>query len=253
MNKEYTEEQLEEAKQYLRERINAELSMEHDVDVVLALYIPRLIGMLMRGASREDLDEIIKEIVDRLLEDCYILGVDERTEREDEIIAYINMERDGHDIGERFAERCDTLVNELSTAVAAGELLNLDEQSILSSVNANLKHPFDNEVIKAVKIKIARGEIDADLEDFATPSYGQGVPVSSHDALQMIGAYAIADAWMWDLFQVNKNKSGYYVFRGSSYPCDTCDEAVISGFHPITDTSHLVPLHPHCRCYVVFV
>ena len=58
-------------------------------------------------------------------------------------------------------------------------------------------------------------------------------------------------AWMRELANDYKEDGavGYYVFRGSSYPCDLCDSAC--GFHPLTDMSFFPPLHPHCCCGAV--
>lgn len=58
-------------------------------------------------------------------------------------------------------------------------------------------------------------------------------------------------AWMRELGNDYKEDGavGYCVFRGSSYPCDLCDDAC--GFHPLTDMSFFPPLHPHCCCGVI--
>ena len=43
--------------------------------------------------------------------------------------------------------------------------------------------------------------------------------------------------------------AGYYVLRGSDYPCDLCDSKV--GFHPISDKENFPPYHPHCCCIAI--
>lgn len=42
---------------------------------------------------------------------------------------------------------------------------------------------------------------------------------------------------------------GFYVLRGSDYPCQLCDSKV--GFHLIDETDYFPPFHPHCCCYVI--
>lgn len=58
-------------------------------------------------------------------------------------------------------------------------------------------------------------------------------------------------AWMREQgIEFNESgAAGYYVLRGSGYPCSLCDDAV--GFHLMTDMSFFPPIHPHCCCYVV--
>lgn len=43
--------------------------------------------------------------------------------------------------------------------------------------------------------------------------------------------------------------AGYYVLRGSIYPCDLCDSKV--GFHPIDDVDGYPLYHAHCQCFTV--
>jgi len=45
--------------------------------------------------------------------------------------------------------------------------------------------------------------------------------------------------------------AGYYVRRGSNYPCDACDE-VCAVFHPIEE-GMVLPIHSHCACFAIFV
>lgn len=59
-------------------------------------------------------------------------------------------------------------------------------------------------------------------------------------------------AWMKNLemdFKQDDSIEGFYVMRGSSYPCDLCDSMV--GFHPITDENLLPQYHAHCACIAV--
>lgn len=59
--------------------------------------------------------------------------------------------------------------------------------------------------------------------------------------------------YMRDLFlsAQEQGRAGYYVFRGSSYICPTCDNEC-GWFHPLQD-GIVVPLHAHCKCFIVFV
>lgn len=58
-------------------------------------------------------------------------------------------------------------------------------------------------------------------------------------------------AWMKELSMEHEDDgaAGYYVLRGSSYPCETCDSMV--GFHKMEDIDGYPPYHGHCCCYVI--
>ena len=43
--------------------------------------------------------------------------------------------------------------------------------------------------------------------------------------------------------------AGFYVLRGSNYPCSICDDAC--GFHPIEEAMDILPVYPHCCCYAI--
>lgn len=245
----YTKKQLEEAKEYILRRLRNELSMERDIDSLLTEYAGLLIEFMLAG---EDYESLIDELIQHILDDCYLLGVDEREERRSGIMAYMNSERGGSTLEERVRERCMTFAGEIQSTVLAGMTLGKSDGDILDAVLHDMKHPWDNDILAEARelrdsgVKTFEFQIDA-------PSLGRGVEVSSSGALKTITAYAIADAWMYDLFWTNRDATGYYVARGSSYPCDECDEAAHTGPHPMDDWTHFAPLHPHCVCAVIFV
>jgi hypothetical protein len=249
----YTPEELEAAKDFLRKRLESEQSMSADVERLLYNYAGYLLSALFSDSSDEDLELLIQDLIEQLLTDCELLAVDEREDKRDAILLYMLGERNGDTLEGRVNKRCHTLFNEVFAVYTAGKLLGWDENSLLSSIKANFEHPWQNEVLVAVREKINRGEIDADIEDFEEAHYGKGVEISSLGALQTMLGYAIADAWTWWQYEDSKEKGakGYFVVRGSSYPCDICNEAADS-FHPIDDTEHIVPLHKNCKCYIVY-
>lgn len=238
----YTNEQLEEAMSYLRSRLANELSMEADVERLLREYAEMLVNVMIDNGTTDiesdpDVALLVQDLIDRLVDDCYLLGVDEREERRDEIVSYMNSMRGDDTLEGRVRSRCWTFALEVGAVISSARRYGATGAAIVGSIVANLKHPYQNPY----------------LDNASKPKYGHGVEASSMGALQTITAYAIADAWMWDWFNQHKGSSGYYVVRGSSYPCDECDEAAHTGPHPITDTEHFAPLHPHCKCAVVFV
>ena len=248
----YTEQEFEEAKAYLRDRIRNEQSMSADVLRLLELYAAYLLTALFGHASNEEIEAIIAEFVEEIMADCEMLACDEH-DRKEMILIYMNSERHGDTLEGRIRKRADTFFNEVYAVFLAGKLMNLNKQTLLSSIKSNLKDPWNNEILKAVREKQKRGEVDQEY-DFDEPHYGKGVPISSLTAIDRITSYAIADAWTYWRYEdaSEKGAKGYFVVRGSTYPCDTCQEAVDSGFHPMSDTEHLVPLHLNCVCMIVY-
>ena len=223
--------------------------MSADVERLLYTYAGYLLSALFSDSSDEDLELLIQD----LLTDCELLAVDEREDKRDAILLYMLGERNGDTLEGRVNKRCHTLFNEVFAVYTAGKLLGWDENSLLSSIKANFEHPWQNEVLVAVREKINRGEIDADIEDFEEAHYGKGVEISSLGALQTMLGYAIADAWTWWKHEDSKEKGakGYFVVRGSSFPCDICDSHT-GIFYPISDEDNKPQYHAHCCCLVVY-
>jgi hypothetical protein len=252
----YTPEELEAAKDFLRKRLESEQSMSADVERLLYTYAGYLLSALFAASSEtdiEDLELLIQDLIEQLMADCELLAVDEREDKRDAILFYMASERNGDTLEGRVNKRCHTFYNEVFAVYMAGELLGLNEKSLLSSIKANFEHPWDNEVLVAVREKINRGEIDADIADFEEPHFGKGVEISSLGALQTILGYAIADAWTWWQYEDAKENGakGYHVLRGSSYPCEICDSHT-GIFYLISDEDNKPQYHAHCCCLVVY-
>lgn len=249
----YTPEELEAAKDFLRKRLESEQSMSADVERLLYTYAGYLLSALFSNASDEDIELLIQDLIEQLMADCEMLAIDEREDKRDAILLYMLGERNGDTLEGRVNKRCHTFFNEVYAVYMAGKLVGWDETSLLSSIKANIEHPWDNEVLVAVREKINRGEISADVEAFEEPHFGKGVAISSKVALDTMLTYAIADAWTWYHHEEAKEDGafGYFVLRGSSYPCQICDDAA-EVFHSIDDTEHIVPLHLNCKCYIVY-
>ena len=248
----YIEQDLEAAKEFLRRRIENELSMKRDVDDLLNDYAEKLLMMLFRDAPDVDINALIDELCFQLLEDCKLLPVDEHDRGED-VLLYMLGERNGDTLEGRISKRCHTFFDEVFAVYLGGKLLGLDMQSLLSSIRANFKHPWQNEVLVAVREKIQRGDLAGNIGDFEEPHFGHGVEISSMGALETLTGYAIADAWMWWGYEdaLARGAKGYYVQRGSSYPCDEC-QSHVGIFYPIGDEDNRPQYHRNCCCYVIY-
>lgn len=248
----YTKEQLEEAKEYLRRRLDSESSMRDDIGDVLLFYIMLLVMLLVSGESEERINETLDELVMMILEDCDTLAVDEHTDESAAILLFIHGEIGGKTLDDRIRERVGTLFDELKTTVMIGLLLKMSADAIVSAFVKGMKDPWNNSIIVEYRSKVASGEISPDADIDAEPRhYGKGVPVSSYTALSDIAVYAVSAGWSVYDYLSNRDSVGYHVFRGSSYPCDECDSHV--GYHDISDTESLPLFHNHCKCYVVWV
>lgn len=251
----YTESEYEEAVEYIRKRLENETSAKNDVITLLLAYAEALLLLFYRESPSEDINALVEELADQLIDDTYILGVDEHDDKRTEIMLWMNSERGGDTMEGRIRSRVGTFLTELGALYYAANLLGLSMNVVIDSIGDNLKNPWDNPIIKEAKEKIDSGELVGDKEQLEEPHFGKGVEISSMGALQKIMSYHVADAFMWYGYQeaVENGAIGYFVIRGSSYPCDTCQSEADVGFHPIDDNHHIAPLHMNCVCSIVYV
>lgn len=260
----YTAEQLEEARAYLRKRIEGEVSMEKDVHDLLGSFAERLVDMLLRGASQEEIDALVEDLTTMLLDDCQTLAVDEHTDKRNLILPYIMREWKGDTLEGRLRRRVNTFVEECVAVYAAGILLGKTRNVIVTSIRSNMKEPWNNPVLVEAREKVKSGDMvllgkmdDIGIDNpafFEERHYGRGVPVSSMIDLQRMTRFAVGEGWMYYGFLDAREKGavGYFVERGSNIPCDICDSHV-GVFYYITDDENRPQFHLSCRCVVVYV
>lgn len=243
-----------EAKVYLRERLGAQLSMRANLESVMTDAVRMLVDVSYRynvnpgrfrfSANRhlqEEVDAIILALVETIEDYTYALAVGTHEGRREEILAHIGRVSYGNTFTGRVREYASRFSGEVETAVAAGLALGVAKDAIVSSVKASMKRPFDNPYIREA---VKEGHPVA-----ARTGFGVGRTVSSWTALGDLTEYAVAEGWMlnWREEMKEAGARGFYLMRGSSYPCAVCDDAV--GFHMEWDK--MPPYHPHCCCMAV--
>lgn len=248
---EYTQEELEEAKAYLRDRLRNESSMSSDIHRLLEMYAAYLLTALFGNATENDIQLLIQDLIDQLLADVELLSCDTH-DKKDMILLYLHSERYGDTIDGRVRNRVNTFYNEVFAVYTAGKLLNKTYDTLLPTIKKYFDKPWENPVIVEAREKQERGEIDPDYE-FSEPHFGKGEPIASMTALDRMLGFAIADSWMyWAWLNANGNGAkGYYVIRGSSYPCTECDSHT-GIFYPIGDEDNRPQYHLNCCCLVVY-
>lgn len=248
---EYTEQDLEEAKVYLRLRLRNEQSMSADVLRLLELYAGYLLTALFGNAPENEIEMLIQDLIEQLLSDVELLATDNH-DRKDMIMLYMNSERHGDTLRGRVDKRCHTFFNEVFAVYMAGKLLNKGYNVLLNSITTNLTKPWQNEVLVEAREAIAKGEISSDF-DFSEPHFGRGEAISSLTALDTMTRFHVADAWQywrW-LDETEKGAKGYFRVRMSSYNCELCD-SLCGIFYPISDEEHMGLAHANCCCAIVF-
>lgn len=192
--------------------------------------------------------DLVNRLRERIREAVELLCCHTREEREEEVIEYIDREFKGKTFDERLDNYLDMFEKEVEANAVAEKYADTPEEKAKSNLLMYLNKPYENPRFKeAVKEKGFTAEriITGGL------ALGVGLSVTAAYNLQLLAGQTIADTWMHFYKEEAKEKNaiGFYAFRGSSYPCDICDD--YTGFHEMDD--YQLPLHPHCCCYAVFI
>ena len=252
----YTEEMLEEAKAYLRDRLRNQQSMSRRIEELLSMYAEYLLNALfssLGGSVDNDIELLVNDLIEQIYNDCILLAEDEH-DRKELIFAYINRDIEGDNLRGRISKRVHTYANEVMAVYASGKALGQNYETILSSIKGSLNDPWNNPILVAARTEVERGTITiTDEVSIDEPSYGQGIAISSLKALDLMTEYAIAEGWMQWLYLDNKDKGakGYYRVRMSQYACELCD-SLCGIFYPITDEEHKGLAHPNCVCAIIY-
>lgn len=240
---------IEAAKAYLRERLECEQAMATLLEAAMREAAEKIVEILYSAkiyptvGSYENLPVPVQMQIDEVVEwfrgtvDDYFLtlAIADHDENRGEILPFILGENHGMTFAERLEDYCGKYRDELMALVGAGLFLGIAESVLVKSIGENLKHPYANQLL-------ADG-IEAPL------TYGRGRTNSMFTALSDLTRFGIAEAWMKHQY-INNRKDGcvgWYVQRGSHFPCELCDSMV--GFH--TDESELPLYHSHCCCIAI--
>lgn len=156
----------------------------------------------------------------------------------------LNSELFGKTFEERNKKYISYFVNDIANILIMCKRLNVSGSKVTEAVLAAYKSPYESDLMsKAEKTK--KGAVDV-------PSYGRGIYHSAYQNIVRNAQGVISIAWSRE----RKNKAkrdgaiGFYVHRGSSYPCSICDDQV-GWLHKMDDD--VPPLHVNCVCFVEFV
>lgn len=186
--------------------------------------------------DQNKVDEVIKELQEEVGDYYETLAIADHEEDRDYLLPIICGEDRGLTFEERLEDYCNKYKNELMLLIGAGLFLGVAKKLLAKSIGENLKHPYANQLL-------AEG-IDAPL------TYGRGKTNSMLTAIGNLTRFGIAKGWMksWERSTSKNGCFGWIVRRGSSWPCDICNDNC--GFHSIEEGTGL-PVHSHCCCVAI--
>lgn len=237
------------AKEYLKERLSAERSMQNNLEYVMREAAERVVEICYNAkidpavASWDklpskvqiEIEEVVQWLKETIDDYFLTLAIYDHEENKDKIMPFVLGVNHGQTFNERLSDYCAKYRDELLLLVGAGLFLGIGEMALAKSIGSHLKQPYKNpDLVDGIAAEI---------------TYGRGKYNSMFNNINRLCCFGISSAWMRNQYIEDKEKGciGWLVQRGSSYPCSLCDERV--GFH--TEDDYLPPFHANCCCYAV--
>jgi len=255
-----TEQEIARAKDYLLLRLRAERLVVSELDTALLSAARRIVEISRRynippesfrfsanPSLLAEVNQVLALLRDALYDHVATIDTFKDGENDTPFVApVLTTSYKNKTFRQRLAEYTSRWGYELEATIAAAGLEGIKDQGkILAVVRQYLDRPYDNPWIKE---HMGKGDA-VRLENI--PHYGKGNPIASATALSVLLTTLVAKGWMQNWARLNEGKRGYYVYRGSSFPCEICD-AQVGFLHAANDLEGMPPYHPRCCCYVVY-
>lgn len=158
---------------------------------------------------------------------------------------FANKEQFGKTTKERIGIYVNHFKFEAEAWIAAGLVLGLKKYDVTKEFKTYANKPYANPVFR----EASKLESKASRLKRGAPNFGIGKYTSAVNAITRLERGLVGEMYrQTQILAWNANTSvvGYRVARGSSFPCQLCDDMV--GFHK--DSIDLPSYHLNCRCIV---
>lgn len=196
------------------------------------------------------LDELEDEIMDLMLE--YATKCTESDKKRSMLLPWIlALGIRGKSLQQITEKRIWSFSRDVEAMIIACRMANIDRTKAISRIKSNLKSVY---TIPEMKVAFAHA---AEQKNIFIRSHGvkhgyRGNSNSEAVNIERMAKYTVEKAWMhqqYENYKANDEIQGYFVIRGSTFPCQLCDSMV--GFHPIEDIDGYPLYHPSCVCTAI--
>lgn len=263
-----TQEDINAAKQFILQREEYAQLLESRIDEILAdaaeqiviicykydfdpkhLYFGSGFNEPMMNEIAQVMDEIEQEILDLIEE--YATRVTNNREQINALLLWmITLGRENRNLRETLDGYLYKFMKDMEAAVAALRFAGVGSTDAVTKVKAHLHTIYTMpEVISA--FKEASSFAATFIHSRGIQKGGVGLSNNGSTNVTNMARLTLQMVWMRGrrMEMEEEGAAGFYVLRGSNYPCDLCDSKV--GFHLIRDTEDFPPYHGHCCCYVI--
>lgn len=263
-----TEEQVRSSKNYVLRREKAASALATLVDALLEDAAGEITRICYRygvnpttftisGAYNVKMMEEVAKVMDKLEEDILTLISDYSTictedkEKKNLLLLWVlALGRNNQGLRQSLEQRLRVFLKDIEAMIAVAKTAKFDISKALILIKGNLHTVYQMPGMTAAfqNASLYKAEF---IRSHGVKAGNRGSSNSEANNILRFAKMTLQMAWMKyrrDQYE-EEGAAGFYVLRGSSYPCDLCDSKV--GFHQIDDVDSFPPYHPSCCCLTV--
>lgn len=263
-----SQQDIDAAKQFILQREENARMLEDKIDELLAdaaekiviicyrydvdpqkLYIASGFNEQMMNEIAEVMDELEEEILAMMQE--YATRFTKDRDRINALLLWMaSLGRGNRNLRDTLEGYLYKFMKDLEAAIAALRFADATMADAVTKVKTNLHTIYTMPEVMAA-FKNASEFAATYIQSRGVQKGGVGLSNNGSTNVTNMARLTLQMVWMRSrrLEMEEDGAAGFYVLRGSNYPCDYCDSKV--GFHPMTDIDYFPPFHGHCCCYVV--
>lgn len=263
-----TEEQVQRAKNYVLRRESAARGLSSLVYALLQDAAANIAGICYRYnidpktfelSSRYNermfdevatvMDALEEEIID--LVSVYSTKCTKDKERKNALILWIlTLGRGNKALKATLEDRLRSFMGDLEAMIVAAKNAGMNATTAANTIRNYILNVYNMPGMSAVFKQASLYK----AKNIRTKGVKRGNRGSSNSEANNILRFVkttLQMAWMRQMRQnyEDDGAAGFYVLRGSTYPCEYCQSYV--GFHQIEDTEAFPPRHANCACFAI--
>lgn len=261
-----TQSEISAAKRFVRQRTENAIHLSELIDallqqaaksITLVCYKYNIDPEKFEYAANKDMRKEVYEILDELEDEIFALieeystNVTKDKEKKNNLWAWVLLLKSkGYDnlrssLHGKLMQFAYDLEAQIAAQKLAGNSSVVAANRILTTLHSVYTAP---EMLRAFKMR-SNAEF---IRKKGVHEGLRGQSASGANNVMSFGRLTADMAWMHERYielKEDEEIEGFYVLRGSLYPCDLCDSKV--GFHFIDDIDSFPPFHAYCKCYIV--
>lgn len=261
-----TQSEISAAKRFVRQRTDNAVHLSELIDallqqaaksITLVCYKYNIAPEDFEYSANKDLKKEVYEILDNLEDEIYALieeystNITKDKERKKALLAWLVLlkSKGFDDLRSSLHGKLMQFAYDLEAQIAAQKLVGNNSVTAVSRILTTLHSVYTAPEILAAFKKRSKAYY---IQQKGVHEGGKGHSASGANNVMSFGRLTADMAWMHEKYtqlKDNEQIAGFYVLRGSNYPCDLCDSMV--GFHYINEVEAFPPFHAYCKCYIV--